>query len=146
MALATLYMLIRQFEGCKLVAYLCPAGVWTCGFGSTGPDVVQGTVWPLAYALQRMQADAQMFSTSTLRLCPGLQGNLLAAIADFAYNLGLTRLKGSTLRRRILVGDWRGACDELGKWVNGGGRRLRGLLVRRAAEVMLVQAATRPRA
>jgi hypothetical protein len=47
---------------------------------------------------------------STQALCPGLQGRALAAITDFAFNLGLTRLKASTLRRRLLAGDldWRG--------------------------------------
>lgn len=34
--------LIQQFEGCKLTAYLCPAGVWTIGYGSTGPHVTPG--------------------------------------------------------------------------------------------------------
>ena len=127
MAPAALYELIRRFEGCRLRAYLCPAGVWTCGFGSTGPDVGPGTVWTLEQATQRMRQDAEAFAAGALKLCPGLAGDSLAAIADFAYNLGLTRLKASTLRRRLLVGDVPGACDELAKWTRGGGRVLPGL-------------------
>lgn len=138
---AALYELIRRFEGLRLRAYLCPAGVWTCGYGSTGPDVGPGTVWTLEYATQRMRQDAQRFAAGTLRLCPGLHSGFLAAIADFAYNLGLTRLKASTLRRRILAGDWEGACDELVKWTRGGGRVLPGLVLRRAAEVRLIREA-----
>jgi lysozyme len=117
------------------------AGVWTCGFGSTGPDIGPDTVWTLDQATRRMRQDAEVFAAGTLKLCPGLAGDRLAAIADFAYNLGLTRLKASTLRRRLLAGDVRGASDELAKWTRGGGRVLPGLVVRRAAEVRLLQRA-----
>lgn len=133
-----LYDLIRRFEGCRLQAYQCPAGVWTCGFGATGPDVGPGTVWTLAQATARMRLDAERFAAGTLALCPGLSGNRLAAIADFAFNLGLTRLAGSTLRRRVLDGDMDGAATELRKWVRGGGRVLPGLVLRREAEAALL--------
>jgi lysozyme len=139
MAPAALYELIRRFEGLRLRAYLCPAGVWTCGYGSTGPDVGPGTVWTVQQATDRMRADAARFAAGTLHLCPGLAAARLAAIADFSYNLGLTRLKGSTLRRRVVAGDWNAACDELAKWVRGGGRVLPGLVLRRAAEVALLR-------
>lgn len=135
---AALYELIRRFEGCRLTAYQCPAGVWTCGFGATGPDVGPSTVWTLARATERMRADARRFTAGTLAMCPGLEGDRLAAIADFAFNLGLTRLRGSTLRRHILAQNWDAAGDELRKWVRGGGRVLPGLVLRRAAEVSLM--------
>ncbi|MDP4300333.1 lysozyme [Leptothrix discophora] len=133
-----LLALIRRFEGCRLVAYTCPAGIWTCGWGSTGPDVGPGTVWTQAQADARLLADAGVCTTGTTRLCPGLSGDPLAAIADFAYNLGLTRLAGSTLRRRLREGDMAGAADELRKWVRGGGRVLPGLVRRREAEAVLL--------
>ena len=140
-----LYELIRRFEGCRLRAYRCPAGVWTCGFGSTGPDIGPDTVWTLQQATDRMRQDAQLFAAGALRLCPALADNRLAAIADFAYNLGLTRLKASTLRRRILARDWPGAAAELKKWTRGGGRVLPGLVARRAAEAaLLARAASAP--
>ena len=47
MNLSELYKLIKRFEGCRLKAYLCPAGVWTIGWGSTGPGIVKGVVWTL---------------------------------------------------------------------------------------------------
>lgn len=136
--LATLYALIRQFEGCRLMPYLCPGKVWTCGWGSTGPDVIPGRPWTQEYADRRMEVDALRFAKGTLRLCQNLDGKRLEAIADFAYNLGLGALQASTLRRRLLAEDWEAARYELGRWVNAGGRRLPGLIRRRAAEAVLL--------
>jgi len=136
--LADLYMLIRRFEGCRLMPYLCPAGVWTCGWGSTGADVFPGKPWTQEYADRRMQLDALKFAKGTLLACPGIQGRQLSAIADFAYNLGLGALRGSTLRKRVLAEDWDAVRHELGRWVRGGGRVLPGLVLRRAAEAALL--------
>lgn len=138
MDLSALYVLIKRFEGCKLMPYYCPAGVLTCGWGSTGLDVFPGRAWTQEYADSRMLMDAQKFARGTLALCPSLTGNKLSAIADFSYNLGLGRLKASTLRRKVNAGDWSGVPAELRKWVNGGGRRLQGLVLRREAEIALI--------
>jgi lysozyme len=98
-----------------------------------------GQVWSQEYADQRMAADAAFFLACTQRLVPtALTPGQQAALADFAYNLGLTRLKGSTLRRRALAGDWPGVKFELAKWTRGGGRVLQGLVLRRAAEARLI--------
>ena len=132
--LAELYRLIKRFEGCRLTPYICPAGVWTCGWGSTGFDVFPGKVWTQDYADRRMEADALRFARGVLVSCPGLSGAALCAISDFAYNLGLGALKGSTLRKRVNAGDMDAAKSELGRWVKGGGRTLPGLVLRRAAE------------
>lgn len=136
--LATLYTLIRRFEGCKLMPYICPAGVWTCGWGSTGFDVFPGRSWTQEYADQRLEHDAIQFAKGTLSYCQSLQGVQLCAIADFAYNVGLGRLKASILRRRLNAGDMEQAKVELGKWVRGGGKILPGLVARRAAEAALL--------
>ena len=130
----SLYNLIRRFEGLRLKAYYCPAGVLTCGYGTTGPDINIGTVWTKEQAELRMIKDADGYIAGALKLCPGLEGNNLASIADFAYNLGLTRLAGSTLRRKINAGDIQGAKEEIVKWVRGGGRILPGLVLRRNVE------------
>lgn len=134
MNLATLYELIRRFEGCRLMPYYCPAGVLTAGWGSTGPDVVPGKRWTQEYADYRLRLDASRFARATAALCPNLSGESLCAIADFAYNLGTGRLKASTLRRKINAQDWEGAGRELRKWVNGGGKKLPGLVKRREVE------------
>ena len=136
--LAALYELIRTFEGCKLVPYLCPAGVWTCGWGSTGPDVFPGRAWTQEYADQRMRMDALKFARGTLALCPNLKGDRLSAIADFAYNLGLGALRASTLRRVVNAGNWEAAKVQLMRWVQGGGRVWLALVKRRKAEATLL--------
>lgn len=133
-ALELLIKLIKRFEGCKLKAYYCPAGVLTCGWGSTGKDILPNTVWTQEYADKRLMHDAVRFLKATQKLCPDLEGEQLGAIADFAYNLGVGRLKSSTLRKKLNEGDFESASKELKKWVNGGGKKLNGLVVRRDAE------------
>jgi lysozyme len=140
-ALDLMMRLVRMFEGCFLRAYLCPAGIPTIGWGSTGPDVFLGLVWIMSQADARMRYDAMRFLTASRALCPTANTpGRQAALADFAYNLGLTRLKGSTLRKRVLANDWAGAAIELAKWTRGGGRVLPGLVRRRKAEIALLAA------
>lgn len=136
--LAELYRLIRRFEGCKLTPYICPAGVWTCGFGSTGFDVFPGKPWTQEYADRRLELDALKFARGTLLACPRLAGAALCAVSDFSYNIGLGALRGSTLRRKVNADDMRGAKAELARWVRGGGKILPGLVIRRAAEAALL--------
>lgn len=136
-----LYGLIRRFEGLRLKAYLCPAGVWTLGYGSTGSDIKPGMTWTKEQAEERMRQDAHVFAGAAIKLCPvlPLHGEAkTAAIADFAYNLGATRLAGSTLRRKVNAQDWPAAQRELRKWVFGGGKKLPGLVIRREAECRLL--------
>lgn len=133
--------LIRRFEGCKLEAYLCPAGIWTCGWGATGADVRPGTRWTQEQADARLIRDADVFYRGVGKLSPSLwlEGDERhSAIADFAYNLGLTRYKASTLKRRVDAGDWSRVPEELDKWVLGGGKKLPGLVARRKAEAALI--------
>lgn len=135
----TLLQLIRRFEGLRLKAYSCPAGVLTCGYGSTGTDINKDTVWSLEQAEERMRKDAKRFEDAAAKLCPKQTGDNLAALADFAYNLGATRLAGSTLRRKVNAGDMQGARREIVKWVRGGGRVLPGLVIRRKTEAALLK-------
>jgi lysozyme len=133
-----LIALIQRFEGLRLRAYTCPAGVWTCGWGSTGPDVTPATEWTREQADARLMLDAQAATIAAKKLCPLADGDELAALADFAYNLGATRLAGSTLRRKFNAGDLAGARLEIRRWVYAGGRVLPGLVLRRAAEAALL--------
>lgn len=135
----TLLKLIRQFEGLRLRAYFCPAGVLTCGYGSTGPDITPDTVWTIEQSEARMTADAGRAMSAAKKLCPAQTGDNLAVLGDFVYNLGATRLAGSTLRRKINAGDIAGARAELLKWVKGGGRVLPGLVLRRHAGAALLK-------
>ena len=135
-----LLQLIRAFEGCRLRAYLCPAGVWTIGWGATGADVRAGVVWTQEQADARLVRDAGICVAQAIKLSPCLVSTPLqrAVVADFIYNLGTGRYRASTLRKRINAGDVVGAAEELKKWVWGGGKKLPGLVKRRAAEARLL--------
>lgn len=138
--------LCRRFEGLRLHPYLCPAGIATVGYGST--RYADGKAVTLRDApITAAQADELLLLTlcrdyipGVLKYSPGLSGHpkALAAIVDFAYNLGVERYAVSTLRRRIDAKDWAGARAELAKWVNGGGKKLPGLVARRNAEAALL--------
>ena len=56
---------------------------------------------------------------------------------DFAYNAGAQNLRTSTLLKKLNAGDYSGASAEFSKWVNGGGKKLPGLVKRREAERQL---------
>lgn len=143
-----LYDLIKRSEGChermpdgRLKAYKCPAGVWTIGWGSTGTGVTEGTTWTQQQADERMVQEADQCIKEALLLSPILKDKpyKLAAIADFIYNLGASNYSKSTLRKCVNNQDWVGAMSELRKWVNGGGKKLPGLVKRRDAEVELMR-------
>lgn len=127
--------LVREFEGCRLDAYRCPAGIPTIGYGATGPDIRMGMVWTQEQADARLVEDLARFADGVERLVEvDLSDNQFAAIVSFAYNVGLGALAGSTLLRKLNAGDYEGAADQFPRWNKGGGRVLPGLVRRRAAE------------
>lgn len=137
--------LIRYFEGVRLSPYLCSAGVPTIGFGATYYE--DGRRVTLHDApMTRDRADALLlwmvrtrYLPAVLKLCPGADTpERLAALIDFAFNLGAGNLRASTLRKRVNAGRWSDVPRELRKWNKGGGRVLRGLVRRREAEVELI--------
>lgn len=144
-ALAIVMRLCILFEGVYLRPYLCPAGVPTIGVGSTrylDGRRVQLSDPPItrehAMVLLRHKVLTE-FMPGVRRLCGAVdEPARLAALTDFAYNLGLGALKSSTLRRRILAGRWDDVPAELRKWVFAGGRRMNGLARRREAEIALL--------
>lgn len=137
--------LCRRFEGFSARPYLCPAGVPTIGYGAT--HYLDGRAVRLTDApISREAADrllVRMIERTYLpaveQLCPGVDApGRLAALVDFAFNLGAGRLRSSTLRRKVNSEEWSAVPDELRKWVIGGGRVLRGLVLRREAEAVLI--------
>lgn len=80
------------------------------------------------------------YLAGVLKASPGLlaRPRALGAMTDFAYNLGVTRYRASTLRKRVDAGDWEDAKEQLMLWVRGGGRVLPGLVKRRKAEAALL--------
>lgn len=137
--------LIRRWEGCYLRPYLCPAGVPTIGYGATYYE--DGTRVALTDdPISKERAEALLvwmvktkYLPPVLKLCPGIDNpDRLAAIIDFTFNLGATNLKVSTLRKRINKGEWEKVPKELRKWVWAGGKKLKGLMRRREAEIKLL--------
>ena len=137
--------LMRRFEGFYSRPYICPAGVPTIGYGSTYYE--NGTRVTLTdEPVSKDRAEALLlwavktvYLPQVIRLCPGLNdADKLAAIIDFTYNLGGSNLRVSTLRRKINEQKWEEAKLELLKWVRGGGKVLKGLVIRRTAESELL--------
>lgn len=137
--------LCRRFEGLYLRPYVCPAGVPTIGYGST--RYADGRAVRLTdAAITEPQAETMLLHDlrhvrlpEVRRLCPGIdQPGRLAAVLDFAFNLGVGALASSTLRRRINAGQWDDVPAQLRRWVMAGGRPLRGLALRREAEIALL--------
>lgn len=138
--------LCKRFEGLRLKPYLCPAGIPTIGYGATfytnGKKVTledPAITEPMADALLRYQLNS-VFIPGVKGQCPNLNPSQLGAITSFAFNLGLTRLKGSTLRKRLNEGNIPAATVELKKWNRGGGKILPGLVLRRDAEATFLNA------
>lgn len=134
--------LIRRFEGFYASPYLCPAGVPSIGFGATYYE--DGTrVTLLDEPITRERAEAllrwhvmRVYLPAVRRLCPTVDTpGRLASLIDFAFNLGPGRLRGSTLRKRVNAQRWTDVPTEFLKWDKAAGRRLRGLTLRRQAEV-----------
>jgi len=137
--------LCKKWEGFSAKPYICPAGYPTIGYGTVyKPDGTKVTMSDSPISKETAEAwlrqeIAHNYMAGVLRASPILLQNtqLLAAITDFAYNLGTARYRASTLRKRVDVGDIEGCATELRKWVYGGGKRLRGLVLRREDEIAL---------
>lgn len=133
---------VKRFEGFGARPYLCPAGVWTQGYGRTGHGIgPRSARISQATADDWLDADLPVYAAAALALSPvlaRLPAEVGAAITDFCFNLGTTRYKASTLRRRVAAQDWQGAAHQLALWVHGGGRKLPGLVQRRAFEAAMI--------
>jgi lysozyme len=110
--------------------------VWTIAFGHTGPEVKEGQLITQHAADVILQHDLEKFEerVSDLTRKLALTENQFSALVSFAFNLGSTALANSTLMKRLLKGDTAGAAEQFEKWVNAGGKKLEGLVKRRAAE------------
>jgi GH24 family phage-related lysozyme (muramidase) len=133
--------IIKEFEGCHLGAYLCPAGVPTIGWGSTA-GVKLGDRISQARADQLLTDDVQARYQRLVELLPMIRqwpGHRVAALVSWAYNVGIRAVQDSTLRSRLLGGEppTKVVSDELPKWDKANGKPLAGLTRRRAAELAL---------
>ena len=133
--------LIKSYEGLRLEAYRCPAGVLTIGYGHTGPDVTEGSTVTRVEADRLFDRDIAKFAASAGNLLQGvaLRPCQFDAIVSLAYNIGLGNLRKSTLLRKVKAAPGDPSIrDEFMKHVkariNGVLKTLPGLVKRRRAE------------
>lgn len=159
--------LMHRFEGFRSKPYLCPAHIWTIGYGhvlyqeqirlpvARPPGKTQADipmirremplkledfrVWTKTEIDELFRADVKAFERGVLRLVPGVVGRQgsFDALVSFAYNAGLGNLQRSQIRMRANRGDWEGAAEAFMAWTKGGGKVLPGLVRRRKAEIAL---------
>lgn len=126
--------LVKSFEGFRKDAYLCPAKVWTIGYGHTG-SVKRGQKISRKAAEDLLREDLSAAAASVEKyVWVELTDNQFGALASFTFNLGAGNLKRSTLRRKLNAGDFDSVPSELARWVKAGGKTMSGLVRRRAAE------------
>lgn len=126
---------LRRWEGYSLTAYQDSGGVWTVGFGHTGPEVVESYTITKAEA-ERLLAQDMAWVEAAIRdtVKVSLDEYQHAAIASLIYNIGGTAWRKSTCLRRLNVGDQAGAAEAL-TWFNKvNGEVVGGLVARREAE------------
>ena len=159
--------LMHRFEGFRSKPYLCPAHIWTIGYGhvlyqeqirlpmARPPGKTQADipmirkemplkpedfrVWTKPEIDELFRADVASFERGVLRLAPNLAGrqHSFDACVAFAFNVGTGNFQRSSIRQRILREDWEGAADAFMMWTKAGGQVLRGLVRRREAEKAL---------
>lgn len=147
--------IIARWEGVRLRSYLCPAMVWTVGAGSVcrhpdgrmmtakdpDPCIVlaseEEALALLAKELRTYTAAVDAMTAST-----DLSPPQSAALVSLAYNIGTGALRASTLLRKVKARDWDAVPGQFRRWVYAGGRRLRGLALRREAEARLFMRGT----
>lgn len=131
--------LIKKYEALKLEAYLCPAGIPTIGWGHTF-NVKLGQRISKNQAQIFFEDDyAEAEQAVKEQITVPLTVNQLGALTSFVFNLGPRNLLGSTLRKKLNQGDYKGAALEFEKWVYASREKLNGLIARRADERKLFE-------
>ena len=128
--------LIKRFEGFSRTVYFCPAGYPTIGYGHVVKDDENFSAGiDEAQAEELLRQDAQIAERAVLRLINvPLTDGQFDALVSFTYNLGGGALQRSTLRRKINREEHAEVPEQFMRWVWAGGRKLKGLVRRRAAE------------
>lgn len=133
--------LIKGWEGCKLTAYRCPAGVLTIGYGHTGADVTPGKTITQEEADRLFDADVRKFAEKVAPLFSGvvLNNNQFDALVSLSYNIGSLSVKAPTLLRKVKANPNDPSIraeflKHVNARVNGVLKQLPGLMKRRTAE------------
>ena len=131
------YELIKQFEGLRLKAYLCPAGIWTIGYGHTS-GVSPNSFITIQEADEYLHRDVATIEMQLNKLNLSLRQCQWDAIVSFVFNVGIGNFKASTLLAKIRTNpDDNSIMDEFLRWVYANGKVMKGLQKRRLAEMKL---------
>ena len=131
------YELIKQFEGLRLEAYLCPAGIWTIGYGHTS-GVSPNSFITIQEADEYLHRDVAAIEMQLNKLNLSLRQCQWDAIVSFVFNVGIGNFKASTLLAKIRINpDDNSIMDEFLRWVYANGKVMRGLQKRRLTEMKL---------
>lgn len=135
--------IIRKFEGLKLKAYLCPANVWTIGYGNTfyenGSKVQEGDKITIERSDKLLFFVVQKFEAEVKKLVKSeINENQLGALTSFGFNVGAGNLAKSTLLKKVNANpNDLTIRDEFNRWTKSWGKVLNGLVARRKAEADL---------
>lgn len=134
--------LIKEFEGIRLEAYKCPAGVLTIGIGHTSaagpPEVKPGMKITKKEAYDILNRDLDQYEDAVNKSVKvPLTQNQFNALVSFTYNVGVGAFEKSTLLKKLNQGQYSAVPGELMKWTKAGGKELPGLVRRRRAEAAL---------
>ncbi len=131
--------LVKKFEGCKLEAYQCAAGVWTIGYGSTH-GVQRGDVWSQEKAemmlideLEEYGNHVEQAVTIPINQCQ------FDALTSWCFNLGPSNLLSSTMLQVLNKGDYEDVPYQIKRWNKVSGQVNDGLIRRREAEALLFE-------
>jgi len=135
--------LIKEFEGCKLISYKCPAGVWTIGIGSTryadGSPVKANQALPNeGAALMLLTKTVAAYEHTVNTVGVELTQNEYDALVSLCYNIGSGNFVSSTLVKMLKAGEPKSeVAKQFLRWDKAGGKPLVGLTRRRNAEAEL---------
>jgi len=125
---------VKGFEGFRAKAYLCPAGVWTIGFGTTN-GVKEGDSVTRARAEELLKSDLKWAeAVINKKVTVKLKQNQFDALCSFVYNIGETAFSKSTMLKLLNKGQYDAVPAQIARWNRVGKEVNRGLTIRRAAE------------
>ena len=131
--------LIKRFEGCRLKAYKCSAGVLTIGYGHTGGVTETDTITQ-DDANKLLQEDVAKFEEYVDdNVIVELNQGQFDALVAWTFNLGPGNLRESTMLKKLNEADYTSVPNEMKRWNKAGGKTLDGLIRRRNAEALLFQ-------
>ena len=130
--------LIKNFEGCRLTAYRCPANILTIGYGHTGSDVREGMMISQEKAESLLKTDLIVHCNNVEKLVKvPLTQSQFDALVSFEYNIGYGNFSNSTLLKLLNQKKYKECAEQFERWKIAGGKVLAGLVRRRQEEKKL---------